>query len=287
MDSLVNDLFPINVAGTYTAEAEVSFVGKDGTVYLTYGYVKTDAEGNEETGKLGKTTLVNYKDLPHADEFQLESENGGKYIAYGYEDNVIKVTVTAKNAPNFDGLLAVLEEVENMEEKNYTEDSMQALLDAVEQAQAVAEKGNAAFQFEVDEAKAAVENAIANLKEAADKGALKDALDQYEAADSKDYTEASWAAYKEAYEAAVQVYNDGNATQQQVDNALTALKKAADGLKKAGAADEKPAAPGTSGQTAGTAAGAPVTGDASSVQVYAAVMALAAAVVFAKRKSVH
>lgn len=290
MDSLVNDLFPINVAGTYTAEAEVSFVGKDGTVYLTYGYVKTDAEGNEETGKLGKTTLVNYKDLPHADEFQLESENGGKYIAYGYEDNVIKVTVTAKNAPNFDGLLAVLEEVENMEEKNYTEDSMQALLDAVEQAQAVAEKGNDAFQFEVDEAKAAVENAIANLKEvpAADKGALKDALDQYEVADSKDYTEASWAAYKEAYEAAVKVYKDENATQEQIDNALAALDKAADGLKKAGTADEKPAAPGTSGQTAGTAAGAPVTGDASSVQAYAAVMALAAAaVVFAKRKSVH
>ena len=79
-----------------------------------------------------------------------------------------------------------------------------------------------------------------------------------------------------------------NATQEQIDNALAALDKAADGLKKAGAADEKPAAPGTSGQTAGTAAGAPVTGDASSVQVYAAVMALAAAaVVFAKRKSVH
>ena len=167
---------------------------------------------------------------------------------------------------------------------------MQALRDAAAQAQAEEKKGKDAIQYDVGGARGEVENAIDNLKErpAAAKRALKDAHDQYEAADSKDYTEASWAAYKEAYEAAMKVYSDENATQEQIDNALAALDKAADGLKKAGAADEKPAAPSTSGQTTGTAAGAPVTGDASSVQVYAAVMILAAAaVVFAKRKNVH
>lgn len=285
MDALIANLFKINVIGTFPVTAEITYVDEEGNELYSFTYV------SEEQGYWGQAgPIIEYATLPEmGNSFEHVGDTTGHGSVFGYEGQEFEVTVK-KLDPNFDGLLAVLEEVENMEEKNYTEDSMQALLDAVAQAQAVAEKENAAFQYEVDGAKAAVENAIANLKEmpAADKGALKDALDQYEAADSKDYTEASWAAYKEAYEAAMKVYSDENATQEQIDNALAALDKAADGLKKAGAADEKPAAPSTSGQTTGTAAGAPVTGDASSVQVYAAVMILAAAaVVFAKRKNVH
>ncbi len=80
------------------------------------------------------------------------------------------------------------------------------------------------------------------------------------------------------------VFNDKNATQEQVDNALTALNNAANGLKKAGTTDNTS---GAADQTNGKTSGAPVTGDNSYAQVYAAVAVMslaAAAVVLAKRK---
>ena len=206
-------------------------------------------------------------------------------LSFGYEGRELEVTVI-KLDPNFDKLLAVLEEVENLEEKNYTEESLQALLDAVEQAQAVVDKGNAAYQYEADAAASAVRTAIDGLQEAVvtiDKTDLKEALDKDTGYNSEDYTEASWAAYPEAYDAAMKVYNDDNATQDQIDNALAALNNAANNLKKVDAAGNTS---GTSDQTTGKTSGAPVTGDNAYVQVYAAVavMSLAAAVVLAKRK---
>lgn len=286
MDALIANLFKINVIGKFPVTADITYVDAEGNALYSFRYV------SEEEGYWGEDgPTIEYASLPEmGNSFELAGDTTGHGSIFGYEGEQFDVKVN-KLDPKFDGLQAVLKEVENMEEKNYTEDSMQALLDAVEQAQTVADKGNDAFQYEVDAAKAAVENAIANLKEApaADKTALKDALDKYEAADSKAYTDESWGAYKEAYDAAMKVYKDENATQEQIDNALAALDKAADGLKKADTSDKTPAAPGTAGQTSGSTAGAPVTGDNSYMQVYAAALVLAAAlaVVFVKRKSVN
>ncbi|MCM3146603.1 S-layer homology domain-containing protein, partial [Brevibacillus sp. MER 51] len=48
----------------------------------------------------------------------------------------------------------------------------------------------------------------------------------------EEYTSASWAELKQALEKANEVLADPNATQQEVDEALAALTKARDGLKK-------------------------------------------------------
>lgn len=285
MDALVTNLFKINVIGMFPAKAAVTYVDTNENVLYKFDYV------SEEQGYWGDSTTVEYSTFPEiGNSFELAgyppyATSAG--LSFGYEGKELKVTVN-KLVPNFDKLRAVLEEVENLEEKNYTEESLQALLDAVEQAKAVADKGDGAYQYEVDAAAAAVRAAIDGLQEAVvtvDKTALKEALDKYAGYNSKDYTEASWAAYQEAYDAAIKVYNNENATQEQVDNSLTALNNAANGLKKVDAAGNTS---GTSAQTAGKTSGAPVTGDNSYVQVYAVVVVMslaAAAVVLAKRKN--
>lgn len=248
MDALITNLFKINVIGKFPAKATVTYVDTNGSELYKFEYV------SEEQGYWGESTTVEYSTFPEiGNSFELAgyppyATSAG--LSFGYEGRELEVTVI-KLDPNFDKLLAVLEEVENLEEKNYTEESLQALLDAVEQAQTVVDKGNAACQYEVDAAASAVRTAIDGLQE--------------------------------AYDAAMKVYNDENATQDQIDNALAALNNAANNLKKVDAAGNTS---GTSDQTTGKTSGAPVTGDNAYVQVYAAVavMSLAAAVVLAKRK---
>ena len=284
MDALIANLFKINVIGKFPAKAAVTYVDTAGNELYKFDYV------SEELGYWGDSTTVEYSTFPEiGNSFELAgyppyATSAG--VSFGYEGRELEVTVN-KLAPNFDKLGEILEEVENLEEKNYTEESMQTLLDAVEQAQAVVEKGDAAYQYEVDAAVSAVRAAIDGLQESVvtvDKTTLKDALDKFDGYNSKDYTEESWAAYKAAYDAAMNVFNDKNATQEQVDNALTALNNAANGLKKAGTTDNTS---GAADQTNGKTSGAPVTGDNSYAQVYAAVAVMslaAAAVVLAKRK---
>lgn len=284
MDALVVNLFKINVIGKFPAKAAVTYVDTAGNELYKFDYV------SEELGYWGDSTTVEYSTFPEiGNSFELAgyppyATSAG--VSFGYEGRELEVTVN-KLAPNFDKLGEILEEVENLEEKNYTEESMQTLLDAVEQAQAVVEKGDAAYQYEADAAVSAVRAAIDGLQESVvtvDKTTLKDALDKFDGYNSKDYTEESWAAYKAAYDAAMNVFNDKNATQEQVDNALTALNNAANGLKKAGTTDNTS---GAADQTNGKTSGAPVTGDNSYAQVYAAVAVMslaAAAVVLAKRK---
>ena len=284
MDALVVNLFKINVIGKFPAKAAVTYVDTAGNELYKFDYV------SEELGYWGDSTTVEYSTFPEiGNSFELAgyppyATSAG--VSFGYEGRELEVTVN-KLAPNFDKLWEILEEVENLDEKNYTEESMQTLLDAVEQAQAVVEKGDAAYQYEVDAAVSAVRAAIDGLQESVvtvDKTTLKDALDKCDGYNSKDYTEESSAAYKAAYDEAMNVFNNKNATQEQVDNALTALNNAANGLKKAGTTDNTS---GAADQTNGKTSGAPVTGDNSYAQVYAAVAVMslaAAAVVLAKRK---
>ncbi|MDR0532086.1 MAG: FIVAR domain-containing protein [Oscillospiraceae bacterium] len=60
----------------------------------------------------------------------------------------------------------------------------------------------------------------------ADKSALNAAIDAFEAKNEADYTAASWAAAKEAYDDAVDVQGDRRATKQQISDAAAALNSA-------------------------------------------------------------
>lgn len=109
----------------------------------------------------------------------------------------------------------------------YTPASLEALQNAVDEAQTVYNKADAT-QTEVDNAKANVEAKIAALKEKADKSALRLAVTaaEGEAALTDKYTEESIAALQTAINAANAVLADDNATQADVDAQVEAVNAA-------------------------------------------------------------
>lgn len=114
----------------------------------------------------------------------------------------------------------------------YTPASLEALQNAVDEAQTVYNKADAT-QTEVDNAKANVEAKIAALKEKADKSALRLAVKaaEGEAALTDKYTEASLAALQSAIDAANEVLQNSDATQDEIDAAVQAVKEARAALK--------------------------------------------------------
>lgn len=109
----------------------------------------------------------------------------------------------------------------------YTPASLEALQNAVDEAQTVYNKADAT-QTEVDNAKANVEAKIAALKEKADKSALRLAVTaaEGEAALTDKYTEESIAALQTAINEANAVLADDNATQADVDAQVKAVNAA-------------------------------------------------------------
>ena len=115
----------------------------------------------------------------------------------------------------------------------YTEASLDALQNAVNEAQAIYDKADAT-QTEVDNAKANVEARIAALKEKADKSALRLAVKaaEGEAALTDKYTEESIAALQTAIDAANTVLADDNAIQAEVDAQVEAVNAAKAALEE-------------------------------------------------------
>lgn len=115
----------------------------------------------------------------------------------------------------------------------YTPASLEALQNAVDEAQTVYDKADAT-QTEVDNAKANVEAKIAALKEKADKSALRLAVKaaEGEAALTDKYTEESIAALQTAIDAANRVLADDNATQAEVDAQVEAVNAAKAALEE-------------------------------------------------------
>ena len=118
-------------------------------------------------------------------------------------------------------------------EDAYTADSYAAYVEAFKAAQAVLENADAS-QDEVDEAFAALTEAVNGLEEKPDVEVSKDALqnlyDQYKDTQQGSYTDESYAAFAEALKNAAAVLADENATQADVDNAFNALNSAAEAL---------------------------------------------------------
>lgn len=117
----------------------------------------------------------------------------------------------------------------------YTPASLEALQNAVDEAQTVYNKADAT-QTEVDNAKANVEAKIAALKEKKApvvkeelEKAVADATEVVGATDK--YTEASLAALQSAIDAANEVLQNSDATQDEIDAAVQAVKEARAALK--------------------------------------------------------
>ena len=131
----------------------------------------------------------------------------------------------AKQDVNKDALSAKLEEAKNADKEGKTDDSVAALDKAISDAEAIIAKDDAT-QDEVDDACEALEEAMANLKDAVDKSALEDALDDAKTLDQSKLSEESAKVLDDAIKAAESVIANDDATQDDVDQAKADLDAA-------------------------------------------------------------
>ena len=128
----------------------------------------------------------------------------------------------------------------------YTEESLKALRAAIDAAQVVLDDGNAT-QDTVNAQTTAINAAMEALvkKPVVDKTELKTAVDaanEFAASEEnkEKYTEDSWKTLEDAMKAAQDVLDKPEATQKEVDDALTALTEAKENLKTKEPSVEKP-----------------------------------------------
>ena len=170
---------------------------------------------------------------------------------------------------------------ENLDQ--YEEAGKQEFIDALANAQALLESGNA-WQDEIDAATDALIEAMSNLRMKPNKDILNDMIDQASGLDLSVYTEDSAAALNAALTNAQAVAADENATQDEVDAAADTLQAALNGLVFVDGTTGT--ANGGNGATTPVGDGsAPTkTGDADIAGLAALALASAAAVVLMKKK---
>ena len=160
------------------------------------------------------------------------------------EDNLVEIPVPADK----EGLKTIVNQAEETvkDTATYTEDSLKALQEAIKAAQAVLDDP-AATQEEVNAQTDALNAAIAALveKPVVDKTELQTAVadaNEFAASDEnkEKYTEDSWKTLEEAITVAQAVLNKPEATQEEVNDALKALKDAKENLKTKEPSVEKP-----------------------------------------------
>lgn len=181
-------------------------------------------------------------------EFVVNEAGDGTLVFTAPEKNApqldkFDITLVEEKAPvvvNKDALKAAIDAAKEAlkEEDKYTEESVKALKDAVAEAEKVAADENAT-QESVDAATKAVEEATKGLAEKpavpeADKTALKavlaDAAQKLAGADA--YTEESVKALKDAVDLAQNVFDNSDASQTEVDAAVTAVRDAIEKLQE-------------------------------------------------------
>lgn len=132
-----------------------------------------------------------------------------------------------------DALDAAIAEAEALDGDLYTPSTWASVEEALENAKAAAGDPNAT-QEAVDEALAALEEAMKALVELADVTALVEAMEKAGALDASDYTPSTWAEVEKALAAAEEVLANLEATQEEVDLATAALEVAMASLVEAG-----------------------------------------------------
>ena len=122
-------------------------------------------------------------------------------------------------------LKAFIDKVSGLEADKYTEDTWTAFETELNEAIAVYEDLNA-MQEEVNTAYSELVTAFLNLRLIPDKSLLEDLINQAEGLDSANYTKASYAVVENALLTAKVVYENPNATQEEVNSAKDVLEKA-------------------------------------------------------------
>ena len=127
-------------------------------------------------------------------------------------------------------LKAFIDKVSDLDSTKYTETTWTQFDGALTAANGVYNDVNA-MQPEVNEAYTNLVTAFLNLRLIPDKSLLEDLINQAEGLNSANYTKASFDGLTKALNEAKAVYENPNATQEEVDNAKATLEKAIAGLQ--------------------------------------------------------
>lgn len=228
-------------------KATVQFRSGDTNNGLTWSEADNKIAAQTEVMKIGagdQAKATHTQDI----EFVVNEAGDGTLVFTAPEKNApqldkFDITLVEEKAPvvvNKDALKAAIDAAKEAlkEEDKYTEESVKALKDAVAEAEKVAADENAT-QESVDAATKAVEEATKGLAEKpavpeADKTAMKavlaDAAQKLAGADA--YTEESVKALKDAVDLAQNVFDNSDASQTEVDAAVTAVRDAIEKLQE-------------------------------------------------------
>ena len=127
-------------------------------------------------------------------------------------------------------LKAFIDKVSGLEADKYTEDTWTAFETELSEAKAVYNDENA-MQEEVNNAYSELVTAFLNLRLIPDKSLLEDLINQANGLNGVNYTKATFDGLTKALNEAKAVYENPNATQEEVDNAKFTLEKAIAGLQ--------------------------------------------------------
>ena len=168
-------------------------------------------------------------------------------------------------------LQAMVDKVNGLDSKLYTEASWAKLANPMKTAQAVLDNPNAT-QAEVNAAYEALVRAYLELRLIPDKSLLEDLINQAEGLDSTNYTKATFDGLTKALNEAKVVFENPNATQKEVDNAKATLEKAINSLEANTPVDNTTNIPVSNGDTTSVK-----TGDESLVGMFATIALLSVA----------
>ena len=125
---------------------------------------------------------------------------------------------------------AYIDKVSGLEADKYTEDTWTAFETELNEAIAVYEDLNA-MQEEVNNAYSELVTAFLNLRLIPDKSLLEELINQANGLNGANYTKATFDGLTKALNEAKAVFDNPNATQEEVDNAKATLEKAIAGLQ--------------------------------------------------------
>ena len=228
-------------------KATVQFRSGDTNNGLTWSEADNKIAAQTEVMKIGagdQAKATHTQDI----EFVVNEAGDGTLVFTAPEKNApqfdkFDITLVEEKAPvvvNKDALKAAIDAAKEAlkEEDKYTEESVKALKDVVAEAEKVM-ADEKATQEAVDAAVKEVADAVAGLAEKpavpeADKTALKavlaDAAQKLAGADA--YTEESVKALKDAVDLAQNVFDNSDASQTEVDAAVTAVRDAIEKLQE-------------------------------------------------------
>lgn len=123
-------------------------------------------------------------------------------------------------------LESLIEAAKELLDGNYTEDSLKVLADAIEKGEAVAADPDRT-DSEIEEVYSGLIDAIINLQRKGNKAALKALIEKANTvlAEKENYTASTLEGLEELLAAAVEVYNDENALQDAIDEAVRTLTR--------------------------------------------------------------